>query len=55
MANTEVNIEIMESSALGDSNVGSCSEAPRTGAAEQHLNRQSGSGTPLIGGGTLAC
>jgi hypothetical protein len=49
MANINLNIEIMESSAPGDSKVGSCSEAPHTGAAGQHLDEQSTSGTPLIG------
>jgi hypothetical protein len=50
MAITNLNIEIMESSEPGDSKVGSCSEAPHTGTAGQHLDEQSASGTPLIGG-----
>jgi hypothetical protein len=35
MANTRLNIEFKEYSALGDSKVGSCSEAPLSGAAPQ--------------------
>jgi hypothetical protein len=50
MENTSFNIEIMESSAPGDSKVESCSEAPHTGAAGQNLDEQSVSGTPLTGG-----
>jgi hypothetical protein len=50
MANTNLNIQIMDSSAPRDSKVGSCSEATHTGAAGQHLDEQSASGTPLIGG-----
>jgi hypothetical protein len=53
MANTSLNIETTEISALGDSKVGSCSEAPHTRAAGQHLNEQSASGAPLTGGKRL--
>ena len=47
MVNTETKIKKKESSAIWDSNTGSCSEAP-CGAAEQNPDEQRAGETPLI-------
>ena len=48
MVNTETDLEKKKSSAIWDSNKGSCSEA-LCGAAEQNLAEQRAGETPLIG------
>ena len=48
MVNTEIRLKKKESSAIWDSNSGSCSEAP-CGAAEQNPDEQRADETPLIG------
>jgi len=49
MENTDINLEHKESSAVGDSEKGFCSEAPQIGAAGQIPVEQGEGGIPLIG------
>jgi len=49
MENTDINLEHKESSAVGDSIKGFCSEAPQIGAAGQNPVKQGAGETPLIG------
>jgi len=51
MERTNENFKDMESSASGDSDKGSCTEAPRIGATAQDPVKQEAGETPLIGGG----
>jgi hypothetical protein len=49
MENTDINLGHKESSAVGDSEKGFCSEAPQIGAAGQIPVEQGEGGIPLIG------
>jgi hypothetical protein len=49
MENMDINLEHKESSAVGDSDKGFCSEAPQIGAAGQNPVEQGAGVTPLIG------
>ena len=51
MEHTNVNLKDMESSASGDSDKGSCTEAPQIGATGRDPVEQGVGETPLIGGG----
>jgi len=52
MEHTKVKLKDMASSAPGDSDKGSCTEAPQTGATGRDPVEQGADETPLIGGRT---
>jgi hypothetical protein len=54
MEHTNVNLKDMESSASGDSDKGSCTEAPQIGATGRDSFEQGAGETTLIGEGTPA-
>jgi len=50
MEHTNVNLKDMEGSTSGDSDMGSCTEAPQIGATGPDPVEQGADETPLIGG-----